>query len=855
MQQKRIFLKDYQAPTHQIRHTELTFELGAETTVVTAVSKFSKIIDAPLFLNGKELELVSIKLDGKDLIPPDYDRSDEGITIHQTPTEFTLEIITKIYPSKNTALEGLYVSKGILSTQCEAQGFRRITYFLDRPDVLTKFRTTLRGSKKDFPVLLCNGNRISGKDLSDGRHEVIWEDPSLKPCYLFALVGGDLGVLRDNFTTSSGRQVNLEIYSVPGTQKQCQHAMDSLKKSMSWDENVFGREYDLNDYMIVAIDDFNAGAMENKGLNVFNSRLVFADDQVATDEDFFAIESVIAHEYFHNWTGNRITLRDWFHLSLKEGLTVFRDQEFSGDMSDRSVQRLKDVETLKLRQFAEDAGPNAHPVRPESCLSVDNFFTATIYEKGAEVIRMLSVLLGRKSFLKGMDLYFSRHDGQAVTIEDFVKCFEDTSKRDLAQFREWYRQKGTPVLEVSESYDPSDKTYSLKFVQDQTPAVLIPVQMGFLNADGSALYINHPDIRPNSDGELIFEMDQKEKVLIFNNVSQKPVPSLLRQFSAPVHLKFSRDANDHLLIAAFDSDGFNRRAAFTDLVRQSVLGAPFDNVEKAFGSLLNDKKISALLKATILKPTHFDEIIQTESTVNVKELSNRYRDLFQKLASTYRSQLIEIYTRSLGLNQKGYSTELLGERLLKNRALDYLSFDKNIPEEIISQAQTQLASAKGLSDVMSALHFLLRQGKGTRELQNNLLKNYSGFPLVLQKIYAAFSSQQNDDAFVCTREIMERPEFDSKNPNNIYATLRTFGLNTSIFHQGKPDIYGFYMDWVHRIDGYNPQVSARLMGAFNLVGKLPAENKLLIKDSLHKLLVKEPSANLRELAESVYQTL
>ncbi|MGE5085190.1 MAG: aminopeptidase N, partial [Bacillota bacterium] len=451
MKQEKIYLKDYKAPAFSVDSIHLDFNLNEDFCRVVAKSQIKQLEPgSALHLNGEDLKLVSVKINGQTLSPSQYQLAAEEMIIPTVPASFTLEIETQLEPQNNTSLEGLYKSNGIFCTQCEAQGFRKITWFLDRPDVMTSYSVTIEADKAKYPVLLSNGDRIKIEDLGNGRHKAYWSDPHKKPCYLFALVAGDLGVIRDTFTTSSGRKVNLEVYAAHGKQERCWHAMDSLKKSMKWDEEVFGREYDLNEYMIVAIDDFNAGAMENKGLNIFNSRLVLADSNSATDNDFHSIESVVAHEYFHNWTGNRVTLRDWFQLSLKEGLTVFRDQEFSADMTDRGVQRIEDVDALRAGQFAEDAGPNAHPVRPESCMAVDNFFTMTIYEKGSELIRMMQTIVGRKGFRKGMDEYFKRHDGQAVTTDDFAAAISEPNGKDFTQFKRWYHQSGTPVVSIQE---------------------------------------------------------------------------------------------------------------------------------------------------------------------------------------------------------------------------------------------------------------------------------------------------------------------------------------------------------------------------------------------------------------------
>jgi aminopeptidase N len=494
---KRIYLKDYQSPAFSISSALLHFNLNETKTVVTAKLVFKKIKNEALVLDGENLKLLSIKLNEKPLSPSDYILSDENLTITTPPADFTLETQVEVNPEANKSCVGLYLSSGIFATQCEAEGFRNITYFLDRPDVMTSYTVELEADAKKYPVLLSNGDLTNKKDLGNGRHQATWKDPFKKPSYLFALVAGDLGVVQDSFTTKSGKKVKLEVFASHGKQERCHHAMTSLKKSMKWDEDRFGLEYDLNQFMIVSIDDFNMGAMENKGLNIFNSRLVLADPASATDGDFDRIESVVGHEYFHNWTGNRVTCRNWFELSLKEGLTVFRDQEFSSDLNSRAVQRIKDVDGLRSSQFAEDSGPNAHPVRPESCLAVDNFYTPTIYEKGSEVIRMMQTIVGKVGFRRGMDEYFKRHDGQAVTIIDFANAISEPNKVDLTQFKLWYSQAGTPEVEVIENYDATLKEYHLRLKQscavtEKQPVKLpfhIPLLVGLLDSKGQNIEI------------------------------------------------------------------------------------------------------------------------------------------------------------------------------------------------------------------------------------------------------------------------------------------------------------------------------------------------------------------------------
>jgi aminopeptidase N len=566
---KAVYLGEYKPPAFWVETMDLEFDLEPAATRVRSVLKIRRDPQtspaAPLQLDGVDLKLLSVTLDGAQLDSAAYTVSETGLTIPSPPAAFTLEIATEINPAANTSLEGLYMSGGNFCTQCEAEGFRKITYYIDRPDVMARFSTLIRADRGAFPVLLSNGNCMARGELDGGRHWVRWEDPFPKPCYLFALVAGKLVPIEDRYVTRSGRSVDLQIYVQPHNHDRCEHAMLSLKKAMLWDEQVFGLEYDLGVFMIVAVDDFNMGAMENKGLNIFNSKYVLARPDTATDADYQNIEGVIGHEYFHNWTGNRVTCRDWFQLSLKEGLTVFRDQEFSADMSARALKRIEDVRLLRTMQFAEDSGPTAHPVRPESYIEINNFYTVTVYEKGAEIIRMQHTLLGKDGFRKGMDLYFTRHDGHAVTIEDFVCAMEDANQADLKQFRLWYSQAGTPELKVTDRYDVGRQSYHLTVRQSCPPTpgqpkklpMHIPVAMGLLDAEGRGLPVRLQGGNKTAD-TLILDLTLPEQTFTFIDVPVKPVPSLLRGFSAPAKLHYDYSDRDLCLLMAHDSDSFNR---------------------------------------------------------------------------------------------------------------------------------------------------------------------------------------------------------------------------------------------------------------------------------------------------------
>ncbi|MCG8426166.1 MAG: aminopeptidase N, partial [Chromatiales bacterium] len=565
-----IYLKDYQPPAYLIEQIDLTFQLGEEETLVKSRLQVRRNSAGPasedLRLDGEQLELLSIALDGQALPQERYQVDTESLTVLNVPEQFTLETLVRIKPQENTALEGLYKSGTMFCTQCEAEGFRKITWYLDRPDVMARFSTTIQADPERYPVLLSNGNPVAEKQLDDGRREVTWEDPFPKPAYLFALVAGDLRDIRDSYTTMSGREIDLRIYVEPENVDKCGHAMQSLKHAMAWDEEQYGREYDLDIYMIVAVNDFNMGAMENKGLNIFNSKYVLARPDTATDRDFQGIEGVIAHEYFHNWTGNRITCRDWFQLSLKEGLTVFRDQEFSADMGSRGVKRIEDVRLLRAHQFAEDASPMAHPVRPDSYIEINNFYTVTVYEKGAEVVRMQNKLLGPKLYRKAMDLYFERHDGQAVTTDDFVQCMSDAGGKDLTQFKRWYDQAGTPELHITSSYDAGSMTYQLQIEQrcPDTPGQSskqpfhIPVAIDLLDSQGNELPLQLEGELEVTQGNRVMELYEARTQFRFINVPEQPIPSLLRGFSAPVKVFYDYSDQELMFLMAHDTDGFNR---------------------------------------------------------------------------------------------------------------------------------------------------------------------------------------------------------------------------------------------------------------------------------------------------------
>lgn len=862
MKQEKIYLKDYSSPAFSVLSTHLDFNLNEESSIVTATTQYKKLKDQDLVLNGLDFKLVSITLNNKILSSADYEKNEELLTIKNLPSEFTLVVVTELKPQDNTSLEGLYKSNGIFCTQCEAQGFRKITYFMDRPDVMTTYSVTIEADKTKYPILLSNGDRLKIEDLGNGRHKAYWRDPHKKPCYLFALVAGDMGLIQDTFTTASGRKVNLEVYAAHGKQDRCWHAMASLKKSMKWDEETFGLEYDLNDYMIVAIDDFNAGAMENKGLNIFNSRLVLADKNSATDDDFHAIESVVAHEYFHNWTGNRVTLREWFQLSLKEGLTVFRDQEFSADVTDRGVQRINDVERLRTAQFAEDAGPNSHPVRPESCMAVDNFFTMTIYEKGAEVIRMMQNIVGRKGFRKGMDEYFKRHDGQAVTTEDFAAAISEPNGKDFTQFKLWYNQSGTPVVKIQDSYDAGKKEYKVTLTQNCPPTphqptkkpFHIPMIMGLLNSQGQELALNCKDITQNTDGKFLIELKKETQDFIFTDINEKPYLSILREFSAPVNLQWETSDNTYYFLMANDTDSFNRResAQRMNLKVLSKLISQFRDKQQAtidekylaaFKSIIENREMDPAFKALMMQLPADTTLALQEPVLDAEAFLKARKFLKKTIAEQNQQSLMMIYKDNL-------KVDAAKNRDLKNTALSYL-IELNTAE-IWSLVSEQYYKAQNMTDRMYAMNFIARSESSERSaILNDFLNNWKADSVVINKWFTAQANSNRVNTLNEVKALCQHPSFNINNPNNVYSLLRSFGSNITRFYESGTDAFEFYADKIIEIDSKNPQVAARLCAAFNFVKKLDhAEKEKALTEIRRIVATPSLSKNSRELLES-----
>ncbi|MEK6235624.1 MAG: aminopeptidase N, partial [Planctomycetales bacterium] len=757
------FRKDYLPADFKIHTVDLTFELGEQETLVRAEIDFERVgtnANAPLVLSGEELELRDLSLDDAVVSEDQRVVTPESLTVPETPRRFKLKSTVAIKPQENLALSGLYKSSGNFCTQCEAEGFRRITYFLDRPDVMACYRTTIVADPEKYPVLLSNGNHVETTDLSDGRRRVAWEDPFPKPSYLFALVAGNLQCKQGVFTTKSGRETRLEIWVAPADLDKTDHALDSLRKSMAWDEETFGLEYDLDVYMIVAVSDFNMGAMENKGLNIFNTKYVLAKPDTASDGDFDGVEAVIAHEYFHNWTGNRVTCRDWFQLTLKEGLTVFRDQQFTMDQTSEGVKRIDDVRILRYAQFPEDAGPMSHPIRPESYIAMDNFYTATVYNKGAEVIRMYQTLLGKEGFRKGMDLYFERHDGQAVTCDDFRAAMADANDRDLTQFERWYDQKGTPELSVVATHDQAGETYTLSFEQQSADGESgqqpfhIPIRVALLSQDGKEI---ETSLQGRAATEHLLELTQASASFVFSGVTESPIPSVLRGFSAPVQLKFDRPRGDQAFLMAHDQDDFNRWEAGQTLAKDLLLEqiaavqqgeSPRcdDLLSEAFGKLLADESLDGSFKSLAMKLPAERERGMAMKTID-PDAVHQVRDAFiSQLAANHRDALLSLYQRLDVKEPYRFDQQGVRRRDLKNACLAYLSSLKD-DDALQGLARTQFEQADNMTDQQAALHLLARRETLDRDQAlEQFYKQWREDALVIDKWFSAQALSSASDA-------------------------------------------------------------------------------------------------------------
>ncbi len=861
-QPQTVYLKDYLPPAFLVDHVSLTFRLQPSGTEVVSSVNYRRnplaVAHACLELDGHDMELVNIILDGEKLPKDAYELHASGLQLHALPDVFELEITTRINPEANTALEGLYRSGGNYCTQCEAQGFRRITYYQDRPDVMAPFDVRIVADKKTNPVLLSNGNPVGAGLLDGGQHWAEWSDPFAKPCYLFALVAGDLACVEDMFRTGSGRDVTLRIYTEAHHIEHCGHAMDSLKRAMLWDEQRFGLEYDLDLFMIVAVDDFNMGAMENKGLNIFNSRLVFASPETATDDDYIAIEAVIGHEYFHNWTGNRVTCRDWFQLSLKEGLTVFRDQEFTADSHSRAVKRIEDVRLLRTHQFAEDAGPMAHPIRPSSYMEINNFYTVTVYEKGAEVVRLYQSLLGVDGFRRGMDLYFQRFDGQAVSTEDFLTAMADANANDLSQMQNWYDQAGTPELAVSMDYDAVLQHCTLHFVQycPDTPEssekkpFLIPLELGLLLPDGSeqSLQLMGEDVGEGLSRTLL--ITEKTQFFTFVGVAEKPLPSLLRGFSAPVELDYPYTAEDDAFLMSHDSDAFNRWAAAQRLAMKTLLGMLAGNevnasITTAFGLLLADVGLDAALKAEALMLPSEADIAEATAPADPGRIHDIREQLRHFIASALSDELETCY-RHMSL-AAGQDDDAMQQRKLKNVCLGYLMSLKD--EHSIALAYDQFDGANNMTDQYAALALLADcECKQRNKALHDFEQQWGCHSNVMDKWFSVQAVSSLAGTLDAVKSLMGHEKFDLHNPNKVRALIGAFAMrNPSVFHAEDGSGYAFVADQVLTLDQMNPQVASRMVRALMNWKRIEAKRSVLMRVELQRI------ANSDGLSGDVYE--
>ncbi len=843
-----IYLKDYKPYPYSVERLDLAFDIRDGRTVVKAATRYKKVAGGDLILNGEQLELRSVVLDGSVLSDSDYTVDDSFLTIPAPGAdEFTLEIETVIEPEKNTALEGLYMSGGNYCTQCESQGFRKITYYPDRPDVLSVMTTRIEAKKSTHPVLLGNGNFVESGDCGDGRHFAVWRDPFPKPCYLFALVAGDLVHISDGFTTKSGHDVDLRIYVRDGDEGQCGHAMESLKKSMTWDEEVYGREYEHEIFNIVAVSDFNMGAMENTTLNIFNTALVLAQQDTATDHDFIRVEGVIAHEYFHNWTGNRVTCRDWFQLSLKEGLTVFRDQEFSSDMNSRAVQRIDDVGLLRKMQFPEDAGPLAHPIRPDNYIEINNFYTMTVYEKGAEVIRMFHTLLGAEMYRKATDLYFERFDGMAVTCEDWAQCMEDASGLDLSQFKLWYSQAGTPEVGASWAYDEAAARFTLTLTQSVPPTpgqavkepMHIPVRVGLMGADGSDLV-----------EEQVLHLKESSQEFVFEGVGEEPVPSILRGFSAPVKLSAALDNTQLSFLMLNDTDGFNRWEASQSLALK-MMNAMLDKVEAGeeyevcprymdvYGRLLaqgfdNSTDKALLARALALPDVGF--VGQQRKDVDPPAIYAVRQALLRAIKVAHRDVLSELYEANRSAGAFGITPADMGQRALQNGLLSILSSSKG--GNCASLAKAQFDAADNMTDRIAALNMLADNTRDERDAAfSDFYAKYRDQPLVIDKWFGLQAAAVRDTTIDDLRKLAGHPDFNIKNPNRVRSLYSVFAMNNpAVFHAADGSGYEFLTDAVVTLNAINPSIAARLLSQMRDWRRYSPDRRDKLKACLERVL-------------------
>jgi len=849
-------LSDYTSPNFKIESVYLNFDLEPKETLIKSRLNVSRLAAGPFSLDGDEISLKSVKIDGRPLKRSEYRLTQTQLILSDIPDNFTLEIENTCNPAANSTLMGLYVSGGRFCTQCEAEGFRRITFYPDRPDVLSVFKVKITGDKAQYPYLLANGNMIENGDLSGGKHFAVWEDPFPKPAYLFALVAGQFDILEDSFTTMSGRDIPLTIYVDPGDAPRAEYAMDALKRSMKWDEEAYGREYDLDRFMIVAVRDFNFGAMENKGLNIFNSALLLADGKSATDMNFERIESVVAHEYFHNWTGNRITCRDWFQLCLKEGFTVFRDQEFSADQRGAAVQRIKDVRALRGRQFPEDAGPLAHPVRPNQFVKIDNFYTATVYEKGAELIRMLKTILGAEEFRRGCDHYFETLDGTAATVEQFIASFEASSGQDLSQFMRWYEQAGTPHVKVSRQQTPQGLKLTFQQALQATPghskkaAQLIPIKWQVIGENGAV-----------SEPQLTILDSVQESLTLPISLAETSV-SVLQDFSAPVILHSDQNADDALHLMANDPNAFNRWEAGQALARK-FMGSMAKAIEsgivtspevalkgytKALKNTLLDSEFDNNFKALVLTTPSNMEVMQSLPQADPIAVDLAGNWLNRAISDEIKANLIETYHNLQDDGPFSPDAEAAGRRALKNRCLSLLASRQVVVAAPL--AISQFNTATNMTDELSALIILDKLGgRRVDQFMEDFYSKWKDNPLVIDKWFAVQAGRKHPEGVTAIRALTEHSAFDPRNPNRVRALVGGFAMsNPHLFHHISGAGYDFFTEQVLDMDSRNPSVAARLLGVYEIWRKLDIDRQEQIKNQLRDVIKSKPSKNVIEIA-------
>jgi aminopeptidase N len=869
---KKIHLSAYSPPPFTIDRTDLVVDLTGQMTKVNSTLQIrqqdTKI--STLTLNGEQMELSSVKIDGKELDKSNYQVTEHHLIIDNVPAQFALNCEVLIDPESNKALEGLYRSGPIFCTQNEPEGFRRITYYLDRSDVMAKFSTKIIADRKQYPVLLSNGNLIDQGELDGGHHWALWEDPFPKPSYLYALVAGELDLLSDTFTTLSGREVDLRIYCDPGNKERCHHAMQSLKRSMAWDEKQYGREYDLDIYMIVAVDSFNMGAMENKGLNIFNSAFVLADEKSATDADFMAIEGVVGHEYFHNWTGNRITCRDWFQLTLKEGLTVFRDQQFSGDMNSEVVQRINDVRRLKRAQFPEDAGPTAHPIKPKSFIQINNFYTATIYEKGAEVIRMLHTFVGAKRFRRGMDRYFELFDGQAVCTEDFTMAISEGAMWELEHFERWYDQVGTPTVKVRLEHASDAATATLTIEQSlaNTPEgqkqelpLFFPLKIGLIAADGSEYPLvlkEETQLQPQLNRGIIYIRNSKEQ-FVLQGVTTRPTLSINRGFSAPIKVEYEYSVQELYTLMTSDSDPFNQWQAAVLTARRTILSYVNSTEESltvdpdyldAYRTIIKNDKLDMALKAYSLGIPGSDLLLADQNPMDLDRTIEGRQQLQKKISTQLQSEMLELY-RQLHKNQEySLAPTSTGRRVLKNILLSQLAESQD--EKMLQLVFDQFNSATNMTDQFCALSILAEhEGELSAKALNSFLAQWKDETLVVQKWFGVQAISDASNTLERVKRLEKSELFNIKVPNLLRSLIGAFATNLRHFHSRDGSGYRYLADKIIEIDAFNPSMSSALIGRFKWYKKLDSIRQKAIKTELLRIKKQPLSNNAYEIIDKI----